>query len=89
MQSLSARQEYRNSAHCAYRIFTEEGVLKFWKGTTPRLARLVVRIRARGMYVPSLWTDERWYHLLGVRGNLPARRSVRLEQEMHRCRFKR
>ena len=43
MQSLEARQAYRNSFHCAYRIFTEEGILRFWTGTTPRLARLVVR----------------------------------------------
>jgi solute carrier family 25 citrate transporter 1 len=43
MQSLQARQQYRNSFHCAYRIFTEEGLLRFWSGTTPRLARLVVR----------------------------------------------
>lgn len=43
MQSLEARSQYRNSLHCAYRIFTEEGVLRFWTGTTPRLARLVVR----------------------------------------------
>lgn len=42
MQSLEARQAYRNSFHCAYRIFTEEGLLRFWTGTTPRLARLVV-----------------------------------------------
>ncbi|KAJ9106076.1 hypothetical protein QFC21_001215 [Naganishia friedmannii] len=42
MQSLEARSQYRNSAHCAYRIFTEEGVTKFWKGTTPRLARLIM-----------------------------------------------
>lgn len=42
MQSLEARQAYRNSFHCAYRIFTEEGILRFWTGTTPRLARLVV-----------------------------------------------
>ena len=42
MQSLEARVQYRNSFHCAYRIFTEEGVLRFWTGTTPRLARLVV-----------------------------------------------
>lgn len=44
MQSLEARQAYRNSFHCAYRIFTEEGLFRFWTGTTPRLARLVVRI---------------------------------------------
>ncbi|KAL6308769.1 mitochondrial tricarboxylate transporter [Sparassis latifolia] len=42
MQSLEARQAYRNSFHCAYRIFTEEGILRFWTGTTPRLARLVL-----------------------------------------------
>ena len=42
MQSLTARQAYRNSFHCAYRIFTEEGVLRFWTGTTPRLVRLMV-----------------------------------------------
>ncbi|ORX37237.1 putative mitochondrial inner membrane citrate transporter [Kockovaella imperatae] len=42
MQSLKARQEYRNSLHCAYRIFTEEGVLRFWKGTVPRLGRLIL-----------------------------------------------
>ncbi|KAH9919042.1 mitochondrial tricarboxylate transporter [Fomitopsis serialis] len=42
MQSLEARQAYRNSFHCAYRIFTEEGILRFWRGTTPRLARLVM-----------------------------------------------
>lgn len=44
MQALDARTQYRNSFHCAYRIFTEEGVLRFWTGTTPRLARLVVRL---------------------------------------------
>ncbi|KAF9221799.1 mitochondrial carrier [Gyrodon lividus] len=42
MQSLSARQQYRNSFHCGYRILTEEGLLRFWTGTTPRLARLVM-----------------------------------------------
>ncbi|CAA7262692.1 unnamed protein product [Cyclocybe aegerita] len=42
MQSLEARSQYRNSFHCAYRIFTEEGILRFWTGTTPRLARLVM-----------------------------------------------
>jgi len=42
MQSLSARQQYRNSFHCGYRILTEEGLLRFWTGTTPRLARLIM-----------------------------------------------
>lgn len=44
MQSLSAKKEYRNALHCAYRIATEEGVLRFWKGTVPRLGRLIVRL---------------------------------------------
>lgn len=42
MQSLTAKQQYKNSFHCAYRILTEEGVLRFWTGTTPRLARLIM-----------------------------------------------
>lgn len=42
MQTLGARQQYRNALHCAYRIYTEEGVARFWTGTTPRLTRLVV-----------------------------------------------
>ncbi|THH16216.1 hypothetical protein EW146_g4388 [Bondarzewia mesenterica] len=42
MQSLEARAQYRNSFHCAYRIFTEEGIRRFWTGTTPRLARLIL-----------------------------------------------
>lgn len=42
MQALDARTQYRNSFHCAYRIFTEEGIRRFWTGTTPRLTRLVV-----------------------------------------------
>lgn len=44
MQALDARVQYRNSFHCAYRIFTEEGIRRFWTGTTPRLTRLVVRL---------------------------------------------
>lgn len=42
MQSLEAKKQYKNAFHCAYRIFTEEGILSFWKGTVPRLGRLVV-----------------------------------------------
>ncbi|KAF8309898.1 mitochondrial tricarboxylate transporter [Clavulina sp. PMI_390] len=42
MQTIEARQQYRNALHCAYRIYTEEGVLRFWTGTTPRLTRLVL-----------------------------------------------
>jgi len=40
MQSLDARAQYRNSFHCAARVLSDEGVLAFWRGATPRLARL-------------------------------------------------
>lgn len=42
MQSLEARTEYGNSVRCASRILREEGVLTFWSGVAPRLARLVM-----------------------------------------------
>ncbi|KAK9473179.1 mitochondrial tricarboxylate transporter [Dipodascopsis tothii] len=43
MQSTRAAEEYgRRSLYCAYRIFTEEGVLKFWSGAIPRLTRITV-----------------------------------------------
>ena len=72
MQSLDARGQYRNSFHCGYRIFTEEGLLRFWTGATPRLARLVVRrIIRRPFAVAELTiftrTVEWWYRLHGVR----------------------
>ncbi|KAJ3020678.1 hypothetical protein HKX48_000407 [Thoreauomyces humboldtii] len=41
MQALDAGTNYRNSAHCLYRITTEEGVRALWKGATPRLGRLI------------------------------------------------
>jgi len=42
MQSIEARKEYKNTFDCAARIFREEGVLTFWSGAVPRLARLVL-----------------------------------------------
>ncbi|KAK9477867.1 mitochondrial carrier domain-containing protein [Lipomyces japonicus] len=42
MQSLESSKEYKNTLHCAQRLFKEEGILTFWKGTTPRLGRLVL-----------------------------------------------
>ncbi|KAH6677802.1 tricarboxylate transport protein [Plectosphaerella plurivora] len=42
MQSIEARAQYGNSARCAALIFKQEGVLTFWSGALPRLARLVV-----------------------------------------------
>lgn len=42
MQSIEARAQYGNSARCAALIFKQEGVLTFWSGALPRLARLIV-----------------------------------------------
>jgi len=42
MQSIEARRDYKNSLQCATKIFREEGLLTFWSGAMPRLARLVL-----------------------------------------------
>ncbi|KAF5534062.1 citrate transport mitochondrial [Fusarium mexicanum] len=42
MQSIEAKTTYGNSFKCATTIFKQEGVLTFWSGAVPRLARLVV-----------------------------------------------
>ena len=42
MQSIEARQLYGNTFRCAAMIFRQEGVLTFWSGAVPRLARLVL-----------------------------------------------
>ncbi|GAW23758.1 hypothetical protein EKO27_g10204 [Xylaria grammica] len=42
MQSIEARGVYGNSFRCAVLIFKHEGVLTFWSGALPRLARLVL-----------------------------------------------
>ncbi|KAM0747866.1 mitochondrial carrier [Meredithblackwellia eburnea MCA 4105] len=42
MQSLTAKEQYRNSFHCSARIFSEESLFTFWRGTTPRLARFMI-----------------------------------------------
>lgn len=41
MQSLDAKKLYRNSFHCFTRIIQEDGIFALWKGTTPRLGRLI------------------------------------------------
>lgn len=43
MQALNAKQLYGGVVDCAWKVFKNEGVLSFWKGATPRLARLTVR----------------------------------------------
>ena len=42
MQSIEARSLYGNSFKCASMIFKQEGMLTFWSGALPRLARLVM-----------------------------------------------
>lgn len=42
MQSIEAKSVYGNSFRCAAIIFRQEGVLTFWSGALPRLARLVL-----------------------------------------------
>ncbi|KKA26013.1 hypothetical protein TD95_002716 [Thielaviopsis punctulata] len=42
MQSIEAKSLYGNSVRCAAMIFKQEGVLTFWSGAVPRLARLVM-----------------------------------------------
>ncbi|KAJ1311113.1 hypothetical protein OPQ81_009614 [Rhizoctonia solani] len=42
MQSLKARTMYKNSFDCAYQTFVNDGLLSFWRGATPRLARLML-----------------------------------------------
>ena len=42
MQSIEARREYKNSFDCAAKIFRQEGILTFWSGAVPRLARLIL-----------------------------------------------
>lgn len=42
MQSIEARTQYGNTFRCAAMIFKQEGILTFWSGALPRLARLVL-----------------------------------------------
>ena len=58
MQSLEACALYRNSFHCADLIFTEESILSFWTGTTPRLAQLLV-VTSEDIYVDHLRKEHR------------------------------
>jgi solute carrier family 25 (mitochondrial citrate transporter), member 1 len=42
MQSINAKADYGNSFNCAWSIYKQEGILSFWSGATPRLARLLL-----------------------------------------------
>jgi len=41
MQSIEAKQLYKNTFACAAQIWKNEGILTFWSGALPRLGRLV------------------------------------------------
>ncbi|KAI8885061.1 mitochondrial carrier [Backusella circina FSU 941] len=41
MQSLEARELYKNSIDCLVKVVKQNGIFSLWKGTTPRLARLI------------------------------------------------
>lgn len=41
MQSLEAKKMYSGTINCFVSVFKNEGLLTFWKGTTPRLGRLI------------------------------------------------
>ncbi|KAI8969837.1 mitochondrial carrier domain-containing protein [Pilobolus umbonatus] len=41
MQGLEARTLYRNSLDCLIKLFKQDGIFSLWKGTTPRLTRLI------------------------------------------------
>jgi len=42
MQSIESKKNYKNSFACAASIFKNEGILTFWSGAVPRLARLIL-----------------------------------------------
>ncbi|CAO3617210.1 unnamed protein product [Cunninghamella blakesleeana] len=41
MQGLDAKQLYKHSLDCLIKVVKEHGVFSLWKGTTPRLTRLI------------------------------------------------
>lgn len=42
MQALDARQRYTGTLDCMRKVLQHEGILAFWRGATPRLARLML-----------------------------------------------
>ncbi|CAG8582204.1 6228_t:CDS:2 [Ambispora gerdemannii] len=42
MQGLHAKELYRTSFHCFWKVIKDDGVLALWKGATPRLSRLLL-----------------------------------------------
>ena len=42
MQGLRAKELYTGVLDCTWKVFKNEGLFAFWKGATPRLARLTV-----------------------------------------------
>lgn len=44
LQALDGHQRYRGSWDCLLSVIRNEGSFTLWRGTTPRLARLSVRV---------------------------------------------
>lgn len=44
LQSIGARERYRSTWHCVQETWAEGGVKAYYKGTTPRLARVVLNV---------------------------------------------
>lgn len=42
MQSLEARTQYTGTLDCIRKVLRNEGLAAFWRGATPRLARLML-----------------------------------------------
>ncbi|CAG8484820.1 7612_t:CDS:2 [Ambispora leptoticha] len=42
MQGLHARELYKTSFHCLWKVIKDDGILALWKGATPRLSRLLL-----------------------------------------------
>ncbi|CAE6469408.1 unnamed protein product [Rhizoctonia solani] len=60
MQSLKARSQYKNSFDCAYQTFVNDGLLSFWRGATPRLARLMATERRDRFYSIRESNSDAW-----------------------------
>lgn len=54
MQGLDAKTMYKNSVDCLIKVVKANGVFSLWKGTTPRLTRLIVSAYENGDLVDCM-----------------------------------
>lgn len=88
MQSLEARQHYSGTFDCMAKILRNEGILAFWRGATPRLARLMLSggivftvVRPR----PSRSMNKRWTCSIVRLANRPQARCERIKEKYRPC----